>query len=164
MFNAFLIVVCEPEGPQTAQPAKCVIASTESITIEGLGKIPSVNSYIHLLFILLDNHSRILNLIAPDVIALVNMEVLLPFLQQHQLVTVDEGSYLNNLMYSTQQKAQWLLSYIRHKGDGSLQLLLGCLHLAHKLVLAEKLKKHMQTTGIHCEEFCSDDCKLRLHK
>ena len=121
-----------------------------------------------MLFVLLDDHNRILNLIAPDVTALVNMEVLLPFLQQHHLVTVDEGSYLNNFMYSTRDKAQWLLSCIKHKGVGSLQLLLCCLHLAdehtgHK-ELAENLKKHMQTTGINCTDFCSDDCQLRLRK
>ena len=61
---------------------------------------------------LLDDHNRILNLIAPDGTALVNMEVLLPFLQQHWLVTVDEESYLSNLMYSSRQKARWLLSYV----------------------------------------------------
>ena len=99
--------------------------------------------------------------------ALVNMEVLLPFLQQHQLVTTDEESYLSNMLYSSRQKARWLLSYIKHKGDGTLQLLLCSLHLAHEhkghKELADKLKRHMRTTGISCTEFCSDDCRPRLH-
>ena len=50
-----------------------------------------------------------------------------------------------------------------HKGDGSLQMFLSGLNSAHEhkghKELADKLKKHMQTTGIYCTDFCSDDCK-----
>ena len=134
----------------------CATSSAEIVTTEELGKLPFVN--LTFICCLLDDHNRVLDLIAPDVIALVNVEVLLPFLQQHQLVTADEESYLSSLMYSSRQKARWLLCFIKHKGDGALQLLLCCLHLAHEHKghkdLADKLKRHMQVTGISYADFC----------
>ena len=135
---------------------ECATSSAEIVTTEELGKLPFVN--LTFICCLLDDHNGVLDLIAPDVTALVNMEVLLPFLQQHQLVTVDEESYLSSLMYSSWEKARWLLSYIKHKGDGALQLLLCCLHLAHEHTghkdLADILKRHMQATGISYADFC----------
>ena len=88
---------------------------------------------------------------------------MLPYLQQHHLLTDDEESYLSNMLYSSTERAQMLLKHLKHKGDGSLQMFLCSLNLArehkgHK-ELAEKLKRHMQTTGIYCTDFRSDDCK-----
>ena len=160
--------------------------SAESTTSERLGKVtlnivivhnikPLIivsSFYFYILYtslcqccvyIITGDYSRILNLIAPNLISLVNLEVLLPYLQQHQLITDDEESYLSNMLYSSRARAQMLLRYLKHKGDGSLQLLLCCLHLAYEhkghKELAVKLKRQMQTTGIYCTDFCSDDCK-----
>ena len=56
-----------------------------------------------------------------------------------------------------------LLSYLMNEGDGSLQMFLSGLNSAHEhkghKELADKLKRHIQTTGIYCTDFCSDDCK-----
>ena len=109
------------------------------------------------------DNRRVLNSIAPDFTALVNMESLLPFLQKHNLVTGNEEHHLMNMNYSSTEKAQMLLGYLKHKGDGCLQNFLCCLnsadeHMGHK-ELAEKLKKIMQSSGIHCGNLCSDDCK-----
>ena len=126
------------------------------------------HKFLHLctsvmVYIVIGDHNRILNSIAPNVTLLVNLESLLPYLQQHHLVTVDEESYLSNSLYSSTKRARMLLSYLKHKGDGSLQMFLCSLNLAHEhkghKELAEKLKKHMETTGINCTDFCSDDCK-----
>ena len=109
------------------------------------------------------DRSRILDSIARSLIALVNLEALLPYLQQHHLLTDNEQSYLSNTLYSSTDRAQMLLRYLKHKGDGSLQMFLCSLNLEHEHKghkdLAKKLKGHMQTTGIHCTDFCSDDCK-----
>ena len=116
-----------------------------------------------MVYIIIGDCSRILNSIAANLTALVNLEALLPYLQQHDLLTDKEESYLCNMLYSSTERAQILLSYLRHKGDGSLQMFLCSLNLAHEhkghKELAEKLKRHMQTTGIYCTDFCSDDCK-----
>ena len=116
-----------------------------------------------MVYIVIGDHNRILNSIAPYVTSLVNLEALVPYLQKHQLLTDEEESYLSNMLYSSITRAQMLLRYLKHKGDGSLQMFLCSLNLAqehkgHK-ELAEKLTKHMQTTGIHCTDFCSNDCK-----
>ena len=109
-------------------------------------------------------HGRVLNLIEPDLKTLVNLEALLPYLVQHQLVTVDEESYLSNMLYSSSTRAQMLLRYLKHKGDGSLQLFLCSLnsereHTGHKK-LADKLKRHMQATGISYADFCPECATL----
>ena len=116
-----------------------------------------------MVYIVVGGSGRVLNSIAPDLKTLVNLEALLPYLQQHQLVTVDEESYLSNMLYSSSIRAQMLLGYLKHKGDGSLQMFLCSLnlereHKGHK-DLADKLKRHMQTADIYCTDFCSDDCK-----
>ena len=113
--------------------------------------------------IIIGDCSKILNSIASNLTALVNLEALLPYLQHHHLLTDNEESYLSNMLYSSTERAQMLLSYLKHKGDGSLQMFLCSLnleyeHKGHK-ELAEKLKRYMQTTGIYCTDFCSDDCK-----
>ena len=79
--------------------------------------------------------------------ALVNLEALFPYLQQHNLLTDVEESYLSSWLYSSKKRAEMLLSYLKHKGDGSLQMFLCSLTLAsehkgHK-ELADKLKSHM---------------------
>ena len=109
------------------------------------------------------DNRRVLNSIAPDFTVLVNMETLLPFLQKHDLLTSNEEYHLRNIMYSPTERAQKLLSYLKHKGDGCLQKILCCLnsageHAGHK-ELAEKLKRIMRSSGIHCGNLCSDDCK-----
>ena len=116
-----------------------------------------------MVYIVIGDLNKILNLIASKVICLINLENLLPYLQQHQLVTPEEESYLRNSLYSCEKRAQMLLGYLKYKGDGSLQMFLCSLNLAHEhkghKELAEKLKRHMETTGIYCTDFCSDDCK-----
>ena len=91
------------------------------------------------------------------------MESLVPFLQKHDLVTSDEEYHLLNIIYSPTGRAQMLLGYLKHKGDGCLQKFLCCLksadeHMGHK-ELAEKLKRIMQSSDIDCDNFCSDDCE-----
>ena len=112
------------------------------------------------------DNGRVLNLIAPDFTALVKMETLLPLLQKHNLVTRDEEYHLMNTIYSPTERAQKLLGYLKHKGDGCLQKFLCCLnladeHMGHK-ELAEKLKGMMQSSGIDCGNFCSDDCEQSI--
>ena len=106
-----------------------------------------------MVYVVIGGHNRIINSIAPCVTSLVNLGALVPYLQKH-LLTEEEESYLSNMLYSSNTKAQMLLRYLKHKGDGSLQMFLCSLNLAHEhkghKELAEKLKKHMQTTGIHC--------------
>ena len=109
------------------------------------------------------DNGRVLNLIAPDFTVLINMESLLPFLQKHNLVTSNEDYHLRNIIYSPTERAQKLLGYLQHKGDGCLQKFLCCLnsadeHTGHK-DLAEKLKRIMQSSSIDCGNFCSDDCE-----
>ena len=109
------------------------------------------------------DNRRVLNAIAPDFTALVNMESLLPLLQKHHLVTSNEDYHLMNIIYSPTEKAQKLLGYLNHKGDGCLQKVLCCLNLANEHMghkeIAEKLKKIMQSSGIDCDNFCSYDCE-----
>ena len=116
-----------------------------------------------MVYIVVGGHSRVLNSIASDLKTLVNVDALLPYLQQHQLVTVVEESYLSNMLYSSSIRAQMLLGYLKYKGDGSLQMFLCSLNLAHEhkghKELADKLKRHMQIAGIYHTDFCSDDCK-----
>ena len=113
-----------------------------------------------MVYIVIGDHNRILNSIAPYVTSLVNLGALVPYLQKHQLLTDEEESYLSNMLYSSNTRAQMLLRYLKHKGDGSLQMFLCSLNSAHEhkghKELAEKLKRHMQTTGIYCTDFCSD--------
>ena len=73
-------------------------------------------------YIIIGDCSRILNSIAPNLTALVNLKALLPYLQQHHLLTDNEESYLINMLYSSTERVQMLLSYLKHKGDGSLQM------------------------------------------
>ena len=87
---------------------------------------------------------------------------MLPYLQQHNLVTDDEQDNLNNMMYTLGKKSQLLLSYLKSKGHESLQMFLCSLNLAHEhrghKGIAKKLKEKMQANGIECEDFCSPEC------
>ena len=67
----------------------------------------------------------------PEFTANVNIVSLLPYLQQHNLVTRDEEHYLITDMHSDVKKAQMLLGYLKRKGNESLQKILCCLNLAH---------------------------------
>ena len=91
------------------------------------------------------------------------MESLLPYLQQHHLVTRPEEYYLTSALHSLALKSQTLLSYLKHKGRESLQKFLCSLNLAHEhighKIIADGLKKAMQANGIDCDDFCSDCCK-----
>ena len=99
-------------------------------------------------------------MIAPEFIAHVNMDSLLPFLQQHQLVTRIEIHHLSCMLYSSSEKAQKLLSYLKTKGADTLQRVLCCLnmeneHTGHRVV-ADKLKQLMQDCSIKYTDFCSN--------
>ena len=101
-------------------------------------------------------------MIAPE-FTYVNMVSLLPYLQQHQLVTRDQEHHLSIEVHSPVKKAELLLSYLKAKGDGSLQKILCCLNLAdehtgHKDI-ADKLKQIMEANNIKCANFCADHCK-----
>ena len=88
------------------------------------------------------------------------MESLLPFLQQHQLLTRDEIHHLSSMLYSSSEKAQKLLGYLKTKGGDSLQRVLCCLKLAHEHTghkeVADKLKQLMQDCSIKCTDFCTN--------
>lgn len=91
------------------------------------------------------------------------MDTLLPFLLKHHLLTHNEEYHLTNIIYSSSQKAQKLLNYLKTKGDGSLQKFLCCLnlayeHIAHKEIV-DKLKQKMQSNSFDCTDFCSHDCE-----
>ena len=100
---------------------------------------------------------------APDLTTNINMDDLLPFLQKHCLLTSDEEFHLGHIMHSSGKKAQMLISYLKKKGDGSLQKFLCCLNSAHKHSghkgIADKLKQIMQSKGLNCNNFCSPDCE-----
>ena len=91
------------------------------------------------------------------------MDTLLPYLLQHSLLTRDEEYHLRNIIYSFSEKAQMLLSYLKSKGDDSLQRLLCCLNLAHEhlghKIVADRLKQVMQANGVRCTDFCSANCQ-----
>ena len=83
------------------------------------------------------------------------MESLLPFLQQHRLITRDEIHHLTLVFYSSGVKAQKLLDYLKTKGADTLQRVLCSLksadeHTGHKEV-ADKLKQLMQNYSIDCD-------------
>ena len=90
------------------------------------------------------------------------MDTLLPYLLSHHLLTSDEEYHLKHTIYSPNEKAQMLSSYLERKGSGSLQQFLCCLNSAHEHTghkeVADKLKQTMQISGIVCDDFCSD-CK-----
>ena len=95
------------------------------------------------------------------------MATLLPYLQQHQLLTRDQEHYLSSEAHSEGNKALNLLSYLKFKGTGSLQkflcsLNLACEHKGHKEI-ADKLKQEMQENDINCDDFCSPKCKRYMH-
>ena len=134
--------------------------------------------YLHLYFIciviiisyiliIIGDDDKILNTIAPYLTNLVCMVTLLPYLQQHQLLTRDQEHYLRSETHSEGNKAQNLLSYLKFKGTGSLQKFLCSLNLAceregHKEI-ADKLKQEMQENDIDCDNFCSPKCKRYMH-
>ena len=93
----------------------------------------------------------------------INMDELLPYLQQHHLVTTNEQYHLRNTKHSQLEKSQILLGYLKQKGDGSLQMFLCSLNLAHEHIghknIVKKLKQKMKAKGIECKDFCSDECK-----
>ena len=112
---------------------------------------------------IIDYHDKVLDLIAPDFTANLNMVTLLPYLLQHHLVTRNEEHHLSILLHSPSEKAQLLLGYLKTKGDERLQRVLCCLNLAHDHIghkeVADKLKQIMKDHNIRCADFCSDHCK-----
>ena len=109
-----------------------------------------------------------LDSIAPEFVALVNVNELLPYLLQHQLLNRNEKEHLVQLIHTSMEKAQMLLDYLQRKRADSLQKFLCCLnlareHIGHKEV-ADKLKQLMEANGINCTNFCSDNCKKKFAK
>ena len=110
------------------------------------------------------DYRDILNSIATDLLD-VNMETLVPYLQQHHLVTGDEEYHLTNKLHSPDERSGMLLKYLKRKGCESLQKFLCCLNLAYNHTghkgIADKLKKVMQANDIDCDDICSDCYKKR---
>ena len=109
-----------------------------------------------------------LDSIAPEFVVLVNVNDLLPYLLQHQLLNRNEEEHLGQFIHTSMEKAQMLLAYLKRKGADSLQKFLCCLkltceHTGHKEV-ADKLKQLMEANGIKCTNFCSDNCKEKFAK
>ena len=75
--------------------------SGDSNANERLGKLTHCHTFTIVVYIVVGGRGRVLNSITPDLKTLVNLEALLPYLQRHQLVTVDEESYLSNMLYSS---------------------------------------------------------------
>ena len=155
-------IVSKPIVPQASNPAKNDIPSVEWLATEVLGKIYIHCCKLYFIYIIIDSQD-ILNSIAPDFTAKVNMDTLLPYLQKHLLVTRDEEYCLSSIMYCSSKKAQMLLGYLKTKKDGSLQLILCCLNSAHEHIghkeVADTLKQIMEAKNIKCADFCSDHCK-----
>ena len=111
----------------------------------------------------LGDYIDILNWITPNFTAHGNMKTLLPYLQKHKLITNTEEYHLKNIMHSPDEINQMLLSYLKKKGDESLQKFLCCLNLAHEHIghkeVADELKRAMLTKQIDYNDFCSDDCE-----
>ena len=109
-----------------------------------------------------------LDSIAPEFVALVNVNDLLPYLLQHQLLNRNEEEHLVQFIHTSIEKAQMLLGYLKRKGADSLQKFLCCLNLAHEHTghkeVADKLKQLMEANGINCTNFCSDNCKKNCQK
>ena len=99
---------------------------------------------------------------------LVNVNDLLPYLLQHQLLNRNEEEHLEQVVHTSVEKTQMLLGYLKRKGADGLQKFLCCLKLAHEHVghkeLADKLKQLMEADGIKYTDFCSDDCKKKFAK
>ena len=145
--------------PVVSQPSNLAV---EMVATEVSGKM--IHCYmIYFIYIIIGYHDRILNLIAPDFTANVNMDALLPYLQQHHLVTRNEEHHLSSKNHSFIEKAQMLLGYLKTKGDESLQRILCCLNLAHEHIghkgVADKLKQVLKANNIKCADFCSDHSK-----
>ena len=158
-------IVSKTIVPQASNPAKNDIPSVEWLATEVSGKIYIHCCKLYFIYIIIDSqgyHDGILNSIAPDFTAKVNMDTLLPYLQKHLLVTRDEEYCLSNIMYRSSKKAQMLLGYLKTKKHGSLQLILCCLNSAHEHIghkeVADKLKQIMEAKNIKCADFCSDHC------
>ena len=49
------------------------------------------------------------------------MDTLLPYLQAHRLVTLDEEYHLNSRAHSTYKKSQMLMDYLKRKGHGIIE-------------------------------------------
>ena len=113
------------------------------------------------IYIILGCCSKILDSIAPE-FSNVNMVSLLPYLQEHLLVTTDEKHHLSIEVHSDVKKAQLLLGYLKRKED-ILKKILCCLNLAdehsgHKDI-AVKLKQIMEDNNIKCDDFCAKHSK-----
>ena len=113
-------------------------------------------------YIIIGDYVIVLNSLAADVVTNVNIDVLLPYLQKHHLLTGEEEHHLSNRMYSSVERAQLLLNYLKQKGDRSLQKFLCSLNLANEHVghkwIADKLDQTMRANGINCNKFCSEEC------
>ena len=123
----------------------------------------------------MDNYRRIIDLIAPDLTADVNVDTLLPHLHCHQLINYDQKFHLGHVRHSTTKKALLLLLLLycklnreyhvkQMKQDEYLQKFVCCLNLTHEHKgheeIADKLKHAMRTYNIGCDNFCSHYCIL----
>ena len=127
-----------------------------------------------IVFTSLDNYRSIVDLIAPDITADVNVDTLLPHLYFHQLINCDQNFHLGHMRHSTAIKALMLLLLLyyklnrgccaKEKQNEYLQKFVCCLNLAHEhkghKEIADKLKHTMLTYGIGCDSFCSHYCIL----
>lgn len=108
--------------------------------------------------------NEILDQLAPSVSSSINLNVLMPFLLKHGLVTNDESHHLTCPTTAPSEKALQLLHYLKYKGDGTLQKFLCSLnsetqHSGHKgivIKLTQLLNKH------HQNQFCSL-CNTHVH-
>lgn len=127
------------------------------------------------MFTPLGNGRRIIDLIATDLTADVNVDTLLPHLYFHQLVNHDQKFHLGHIRYSTTKKALLLLLLLycklnredpakQMKQDEYLQKFICCLNLTHQhkghKEIADKLKHTIHTYNIGCDDFCSHYCIL----
>jgi len=113
------------------------------------------------LLISVELKEKIFDHITPLFKASIKLEALLPYLQEHHLVTDDE---LKIYKLTTVQKTGKLFEYIRSKEHGMLQKLLCCLtrettHLRHNEV-ANELRQRMKDMNLVCQDICLD-CKLK---
>ena len=115
-------------------------------------------------FCVIIDYRDILDSISPDLND-VNMEILLPYLQSHHLVTQDDQYHLSSAMYSPHKKSQMLLNCLKHNGNHNLHKFLCCLNLAHEHSghkgIADKLKQKLKVNDVDCHDVCSDDCRKR---
>lgn len=107
-----------------------------------------------------------LNQLAPIVSSSVNLDVLVPLLLKHGLLTNDQNYDLTNPIIAPSRRTQSLIDILKCKGNETLKKLLCCLtsekqHAGHKDI-ALKLTELLKLQQCNSDMFCTT-CNVHLN-